>query len=91
MPYQVFEPVFRPLVQTGYTSPALTPSGLRQVDSLAVFDPVSGCSTRSVAPGRRQPDHQFEAALQHVTDAIIVQQLSMKIWATCRNRLAATT
>lgn len=80
VPYQVFEPVFDRLVQTGYAARdgdilTLTPSGHRQVDSLAVLIRQWLLDHLAVAPGlKRQPDHQFEAALQHVTDAVLVQR-----------------
>lgn len=52
-----------------------TPSGHRQVDSLAVLIRQWLLDHLAVAPGlKRQPDHQFEAALQHVTDAVLVQR-----------------
>ncbi len=46
-----------------------------RVDSLAVLIRQWLLDHLAVAPGlKRQPDHQFEAALQHVTDAVLVQR-----------------
>lgn len=79
LPYQVLEPVFDRLVQTGYVSRdgdqiSLTPDGLRQVDF------VAGVIRRWVVDNLTPPagfahgDQDFEAALQRITDKVLIQR-----------------
>ncbi|CAM4324983.1 Multidrug-efflux transporter 3 [Mycobacterium basiliense] len=81
LPYQVLEPVFNRLIQTGYVARdgdtlSLTPSGLHQVESLSVLIHQWLIDHLAVTTGTEQaPEHhEFEAALQRVTDAVLVQR-----------------
>lgn len=72
VPYQVFEPVFDRLVQTGYAARdgdilTLTPSGHRQVDSLAVLIRQWLLDHLAVAPGEAtaRPPIRSRSAARH--------------------------
>ena len=80
LPLQVFEPVFDGLVQLGCVSRdgdqlALTPLGLRQVDSVSVLIRRWVVDNLTLPPGfAEQAGDEFDAALQRTADIVLIQR-----------------
>ncbi|KAA1248543.1 MFS transporter [Mycobacterium simiae] len=81
VPHQVLEPTFDRLVQTGYATRdgdqlSLSPAGLQQVTSLSALirqwlvDHLAVTSS----PDQQPDKDDFEAALQRITDGVLVQR-----------------
>jgi len=81
LPRQVLDPVFDPLVESGYVSRdgdqlSLTPDGLRQVDSVSAVIQRWLVDNLTLSPGfTDQPDQaEFDAALQRIADGMLIQR-----------------